>query len=123
MSRFPTDQLAAIDAALEVEIETRPAADEPSHRTIIWIVAEADEVFVRSVRGGRGRWYREAMATREAILRVGGAATAVRITPAIDAPSIDRCSRALRRKYAGDPALGTMLRPETLSTTLRLDPR
>ena len=29
------------------------------HRTIIWVVAEADRVFIGSVNGETARWYRE----------------------------------------------------------------
>ena len=123
MSPFPTDQLAAIDAALEVEIETRQATGAPSHRAIIWIVVEADEVFVRSVRGARGRWFRELLAHAEAILHVGRTAISVRATLAGDAQSVERCSQALERKYGRDPALRSMLRAEVLPTTLKLVPR
>jgi len=120
---FPADQLAAIAEALEVEIETRAGPDAPSHRAVIWVVVEDGGVFVRSVRGPRGRWYRDVVANPEAILWVGGAAMAVRAMSAVDAPSIDRCSRGLRRKYAADPALRSMLRAEVLPATMRLVPR
>ena len=75
------------------------------------------------MNGTRSRWYRELTATNEAVLHVTGEPIPVRAEPAVDASSIDRCSRGLRRKYASDPALGTMLRPETLPTTLKLEPR
>ena len=120
---FSASRLDAIEAAEEVEIETRAEPDAPSHRTVVWIVVDDACVYIRSVRGARGRWYREVTANPEALLRVGGEAMAVRALPAVDAPSIDRCSRGLRRKYARDPALRTMLRPDTLPTTLRLEPR
>jgi hypothetical protein len=41
--------------------------------------------------------------------------------PANNPESIERVSEALRRKYRGR-SLEMMLLPETLSTTLRLDP-
>ncbi|MET1232147.1 MAG: DUF2255 family protein, partial [Candidatus Limnocylindrales bacterium] len=69
---FPANRLAAIGDAEEVEIETRAAPDAPSHRAIIWVVVESGEVFVRSVRGPRGRWYREVTANPVAALWVAG---------------------------------------------------
>jgi hypothetical protein len=122
MPAFSPDRLAAIDAALEVEIETRRGPGSPSHRVVIWVVIEGDEVFVRSVRGSRGRWYRELMQNPKAVIHVHGAAVAVRGTVVDDDPSVERCSRALRTKYAGDPALRSMLRAEVLPTTIRLEP-
>ena len=78
---------------------------------------------MRSVNGGRGRWYRELSATNEGVLHIAGEPIPVRALPAVDPASIDRCSRGLRHKYAKDSALRTMLRPETLPTTLKLEPR
>src|SRR6266508_2510555 len=60
--------LAEID---EVDIETRAGADLPAHRTTIWVVVDGDAAYVRSVRGTRGRWYREATAYPEAVLHAG----------------------------------------------------
>ena len=50
------DDLARLARAEEVEIETQ-APDGPAHRTIIWIVVDGDEVFVRSSTAPDGRWY------------------------------------------------------------------
>ena len=53
---FSGEDLSAIDAAEEVRIETQaPGGD--IHRTIIWIMVDDGEVFVRSVNGEDGRWY------------------------------------------------------------------
>lgn len=124
MPAFPPDRRALIDEAMEVEIETRRDPGAPSYRVIIWAVVDADEVFVRSVRGTGGRWFRELTANPEAILHVGSVSLAARgLSTADDDPSIGRCSQALRRKYAGDPALPSMLRAEVLPTTIRLEPR
>ena len=119
---FPPADLAAIGAAPTVRIETRGGPAAPVHRTVIRVVVDGGEVFVRSVRGPRGRWYRELLVWPDGALHVRRASLAVRAIPAADAASIERCSRALEHKYAGDPALGSMLRPETLPTTLRLVP-
>jgi hypothetical protein len=123
VATFAADQLSAIAAAEEVEIETRGGPGTPVHRVIIWVVVDGDEVYVRSVRGPRGRWFRELIATPEGALHVAGTRYPVRAELAADDLSIERCSRALERKYARDPALRTMLRAETLPTTIRLEPR
>jgi hypothetical protein len=83
-------------------------------------------VFVRSVRGDRGRWYRDLLEEPRAVLhgrgRQPGPPLAVTAEPAADDVSIARCSAALERSYPADPALATMLEPATLPTTMRLRP-
>lgn len=118
---FPTEDLAAIDRAEEVRVETQ-APGGPVHRTIIWVVVDDDEVFIRSVRGERGRWFREAQANPAIALHLDGRRLSATAIPADDPDSIERASQALRRKYARDPALRTMLVPDTLPTTLRVEP-
>jgi hypothetical protein len=47
----------------------------------------------------------------------------VRAVPVDDPAEVERVSEALRRNYARWPGpLASMLRPETLPTTLRLEP-
>ena len=118
---FSDADLAALDRAEEVRVETQ-APGGPVHRTIIWIVVDDGEVFIRSVRGTRGRWFREAQANPAIAVDVDGRRLSATAIPADDPASIERASEALRRKYAADPALRTMLVPETLPTTLRVEP-
>jgi hypothetical protein len=53
---------------------------------------------------------------------VDGQRVAATAIAAADPDSIDRASDGFRRKYAGDPAVRTMIRPDILATTLRLEP-
>jgi hypothetical protein len=103
----------------EVTIETTSASGVV-HRTIIWVVVDGEDVFLRSVKGDRGRWYREAIARPEVVLEAGTARLPARVVQAADPGSVERCSAALTGKYRADPALRTMLRPDTLPTTLRV---
>jgi hypothetical protein len=115
------DWPGAIETAQEIDIET--TAGTVTHRTTIWSVVEDGAVYVRSLRGGAGRWYREVTATPEAVVHVGGEAIPVLAVPAPDEESVERASAGYRRKYAGSPYVETMTRPEILATTLRLEPR
>lgn len=118
---FSPEDLAEIEAAEEVRVETQKP-DGPVHRTIVWIVVDDDDVFVRSVRGPAGRWFQEAEANPAIAIHVNGRRLPATAIPATDPDSIDRCSNAFRRKYANDPALRTMVAPKTLETTLRVEP-
>lgn len=118
---FAEHDLARIAAAEEVEIETQ-APGGPIHRTIIWVVVDDGDTFLRSVRGANGRWYREALANPAVAIHVDGRRLTATVIPATDPDSIERTSDALRKKYAADPALHTMLEPDVLGANVRLEP-
>jgi hypothetical protein len=119
---FSREDLDALDRAKEVRIETSAGPGKPIHRTIIWVVVDRDEVFIRSWRGVTARWYREALANPDVAIHVGKRRLSARAVPAHDADAVSRTSAELKRKYEGDPAAGSMVRDETLITTLRLEP-
>ncbi len=119
--RFEPADLALLSTSEEVEIETtRPPG--PAHRTIIWVVTDNDEAFIRSVNGAGARWYREALANPAVTIHVAGHPVPATVHPASDPAAVQRTSDALTRKYAGDPSLASMLEPDILETTLRLTP-
>jgi hypothetical protein len=122
LATFDPETRQQIDAAYEVRIETQ-RLDGTTRRTIIWVMVDGDDVFVRSVRGDRGHWFQAATdEERPLALIVGKERIPVRAVLAADPDSVARTTAALERKYANDPALPSMLRPTTLATTLRLEP-
>ena len=81
-------------------------------------------MYVRSWKGERGYWYQAALDSPDAVaLSVRRTRLPIAVRIADDEESIERCSRALERKYAGDPATASMVLPYNLATTLRLVPR
>jgi hypothetical protein len=118
---FTSDDLERLARAEEIEIETQ-APDGPVHQTTIWIVVDGDEAFVRSVRGKKGRWYREASANPAVAVHVDGRRLPATAIPATDPDSIERTSNALREKYDRVSGLAQMLKPDVLETTFRLEP-
>jgi hypothetical protein len=121
---FDTETLHLLDETDEVRIETRRDADSPEHRTIVWVVVVEGEVYVRSVRGAKGRWYRELSSNPQGALHVGERRIPVRATPATDETTVDTVSDAYRYKYeeAWPGPTAAMLRPDVLPTTLKLSP-
>lgn len=115
-----TEELGLIAAAREVTIETR--SGDRVIGTVIWVVVVDEDIYVRSVDGEAGHWYRRALAEPEVALRVGDARFRFRAVPASDADSVERASEGLRLKYRGR-SLEMMLLPEVLGTTLLLQPR
>jgi hypothetical protein len=112
-----------LETVEEVEIETSRGADAPVHRTIIWIVTHDGEVYVRSLRGEDGRWFRELMANPDVALHFDGETIPVRAARADDPESVERATAGFRSKYADSPYLDTMIRDEIAPTTVRLEPR
>lgn len=110
-------------ASDEVEIETRRASGE-QQLTIIWIVADDRDAYVRSVRGEGGWWFRHLQRRPEGAIVLDGERVPVRAVPAADEETIEKVSELIRAKYGpryrGDTE--AMLQPETLPTTLRLLP-
>jgi hypothetical protein len=121
---FDPDTLRLLDETREVRIETSRGGDAPAHRTTIWVVTVDGTVFVRSVRGEEGRWYREVSANPRAALHVGDNRIPVRAVPAADGATVEAVSEAYREKYGRTSPGSTraMLQPETLPTTTRLEP-
>ncbi len=108
----------------EVDIETRRDSTSPLHRTTIWIVPTKDGVYVRSVKGKKGRWYQEAVANPHVTLRVGQRKVTARAEPEHNPAVIREVSGAYRQKYGERWPNETepMVQPSVLPTTLRLAP-
>ena len=121
---FDPETLRLLDEAQEVDIETRQEEGSPTHRTVVWVVVMNGEVFVRSVRGQRGRWYREISSHPEGALHVEDDRIPVRAASATEGATVDAVSAAFRSKYQQSSPASTeaMVRPETLPTTLKLSP-
>ena len=113
----------SIDSAEEVDIETSRGDGATVHRTTIWAVVDGGDVYVRSLNGTRGRWYRELIGSGEGVLHVDGDSFEVRAVLAADPDSIERTSEGFRRKYADSPYVDSMLVDDILETTVRLEPR
>ena len=121
LMRFEPAELVLLDETEEIEIETSPPGGAV-HRTIIWVVVDGEDTFIRSVNGATARWYSEAVANPEVTIHAGDHALAARCVAAHDPVSVQRTSDALVRKYAADSALQLMLVPETFETRLRVIP-
>ena len=117
---FDASVLDLLSSTREVLVETRRRSGHVAS-TIIWIVVDDGEVFVRSVRGPGARWYSRMVADPEVTIVAGSSRIAARAVPADDDVSRERASRALRAKYSGR-SLEAMLMPPTLPTTTRLVP-
>jgi hypothetical protein len=120
MAKFDADTLSDLRELKEVRIRT---GKHPESAVVIWVVVADGEVFVRSFRGARGRWYRDLAAGGPGTLEFGGRRLAVQAIPANDPAAIERTSREYLKKYQTSSYAQAMVQADTLATTLRLEPR
>jgi hypothetical protein len=120
MTNFDAEVLRELRALQEVAIRTEK---HPNAAVVIWVVVADEEVFVRSVRGTRGRWYRDLAAGGPATLDFADRQLAVRAIPVTDPAAVARASHEYLRKYQPSSYAQAMVRSDVLPTTLRLEPR
>jgi hypothetical protein len=117
--KFDPATLASLRSTREVRIRT---ARNKSRSVVIWIVVAEHAAFVRSVRGPAGKWFAAAAADGTAMLELDGRQMPVRVIPVADQATIEAVSQAFLTKYATSPYAQSIIAPDTLATTLRLDP-
>jgi hypothetical protein len=120
MTNFDAATLRELSDVREVAIRTEK---HPNSAVVIWVVVADDEVFVRSWRGTKGRWYRDLAAGGPATLEFARRRLPVQAIPANDAASVARASAEFLRKYQPSSHAHEMVRSEVLPTTLRLESR
>jgi|SRR5579864_695477 len=124
MKQWTSDQLEKIGRAEEVQISSAQRDGTMGKPVTVWAVRHGDDVFVRSVRGRRGLWFRGTQRRHEGRIRAGGVeqdVTFVDADHAVEA-EIDDAYRTKYRRYAGS-ILNSVLTPEARSTTIKLVPR
>ena len=121
--QFDANVLNQLANTEEIEIETRSVTiPGRTRRTIIWVMIDNNNVYIRSLRGRNGRWYQEITATPEGVIHVDGQRLAVHAVPVTDEVTIMRVSNEVLRKYHDSPSANSMVRIDILSTTLLLEP-
>ena len=117
---FEAKTLELLAATREIRIETSQPGGPP-HSTIIWVVVNGDDVFVRSWKGAEARWYRESRANPEVAVLAGDQRLAAIAVPATDPDSVRRCSDGFLTKYRKSASAQAMVADDILDTTLRLE--
>ena len=123
MATWTKDELDAISAADELEI-TSPRSDGSTRDPVtIWVVRVGDELYVRSVRGEHGAWYRGAERSHEGRIEAGGITKDVSFLD-VGTDDVEQIDAAYKGKY-GYPSgpVDSITSPEAQATTIRLRPR
>ena len=122
MAHFDDETVSRFATSEEIEIEAGAGAYDAPVRTPIWTVTVGADVYVRAIRGTKGKWYRSVTSARSPTVVLGGSRLPVRPVVVRDRSEIDRVTKAYQEKYATSQWLGSVLKPHTLEATLRLEP-
>jgi hypothetical protein len=124
MTAWKSDQLAKIGGAEEVRIAVLQRDRTPRKPVTVWLVRHGNDLYVRSVGGRSGHWFRSTQETHEGRLRAGGVQQDVTFVDADRATDdeVDAAYRAKYRRYSGR-ILDSVLTPQARAATLKLVPR
>ena len=124
MSAWTKRELDKIAAADELEIASLRRDSTLRGPVTVWVVRHGDDLFVRSVKGPTGAWFRGTTVRHEGHIQAGGVEKDVTFVKAHDAlkDEIDRAYRTKYRRYATN-IVNSVLTPRARSATLRLVPR
>lgn len=117
--------LAEIDGHDELDVSPRRGDGSLAKPRVIWAVRVDDDVYVRSVKGAQGAWYRTTRARHEGHVITGSVDQDVSFVD-VEGESaledrIDAAYRAKYRRYSGPVA--SITSDEARATTLRVLPR
>jgi hypothetical protein len=124
MSTWTAEDLDTIGTADELEIAPLRADGSLRPYTTIWVVRVGDDLYVRSVRGRHGGWFRHALERGAGRIRIDGVDRDVTMAEPADADH-DAIDRAYRSKYGGYPRayVDPTVTADATAATLRLSPR
>jgi hypothetical protein len=123
MTGWRSDELVKIGAAEEVQIAPLRRDGTPRKPVTVWIVRHGDDLYVRSVRGRSGHWFRGTQERHEGWIRAAHIQQDVTFVADHDIDDeVDAAYRAKYRRYVGS-ILNSVLTPQARSTTIKIVPR
>jgi hypothetical protein len=124
MTAWTTDELGRLGGAEELRIAAFRRDGSLRKPVTVWVVRQGESLYVRSVRGRQGAWFRGVQETHRGRIRAGRIEKDVSFVDArhdIDG-EVDATYRAKYSRYTGR-ILDSILTPEARSTTIELVPR
>ena len=125
MTTWTSDELNKIGTAEELEIASRRRDGTLRNPVTIWVVRHGDDLYVRSVNGRTGAWFRGTQERHEGHIRAGGVDKDVTFVEEAAPDLNDQIDAAYRTKYRRYAAsiISTIVSPEARSATIKLVPR
>ncbi len=125
MTKWTSDELNKIGTAEELQIASLRRDGTLTNPVTIWVVRLGDELYVRSVNGRTGAWFRGTQERHEGRIWAGSVQKDVTFVeeaaPTIN-DQIDAAYRTKYRRYAAS-IISSVVSPEARSATIKLVPR
>ena len=121
MTAWTPAELAGLARASEVRVAGRRADGSSRTLTIVWHVVVDGNLYVRSVKGPAGQWYRGVAHHFEGFLHRSGATREVAFT--LDRTRDDAIDAAYFAKYGDGSPSRAITSSLAKQTTMRVDPR
>jgi hypothetical protein len=124
MTAWTSDELRKIGAAEELQIASVRRDGMLRTPVTIWVARHGDDLYVRSVNGRTGTWFRGTQVRHEGRIWAGGVEKDVTF---VDAHSdindqIDAAYRTKYRRYSAS-IVNSIVSPKARSATIKLVPR
>jgi hypothetical protein len=123
VTTWTSDELSRVGDADEIRIASRRRDGTLRDPVTTWVVRHGDDLYVRSVNGRAGAWFRGAQARHEGRVSAGGVDQEITLAE-VDDDLDDDLDAAYRAKYRRYPAaiVGHVVSPKARAATLRLVP-
>ncbi len=125
MTAWTNDELDKVGTAEELEIASLKRDGTLRTPVTIWVVRLGDDLYVRSVNGRDGAWFREAQQRHEGHIEAGGVDQDVTFVEEPDPglnEQIDAAYRAKYRRY-GANIVNSIISPKARAATVKLAAR
>jgi len=119
LTAWADKELAAIAGANEITVAPLRNDGTVQSPRIVWVVHREDDVYIRSVNGNEGAWFRGVQAHHAGRISTGGLEVDVSFEDA-DHDLDDGINEAYRRKYGRSSAVEHITSPKAQATTLRI---
>ena len=125
MTTWKSEELNKIGTAEELKIASIRRDGTLRNPVTIWVIRLGDDLYVRSVNGRTGAWFRGTQVRHEGHIRAGGVDKDVTFVEETDRDINDQIDAAYRTKYHRYAAsiISTIVSPEARSATIKLVPR
>ena len=124
MTAWTSDELTKIGTAEELRLASMRRDDTLRKPVTMWVVRQGDRLYVRSVKGPTGPWFRGTQTRRQGHIRAGGVDKDVSFVFDTDDEVNDQIDAAYREKYRRypDSIVNSVLTPAARSSTIKLVP-
>lgn len=123
MAGWDEGELDRIEAAQELRLQSERRDGSLRDPVTMWVARVGDGIYVGSVRGREGGWFRGTQTRTQGRIHAGGVSKDVRFQDA-DPRAIDAVEAAYRTKYAAyADILDRSLTPQLRAAVLELVPR